>query len=189
MQWVESRRLILREWLPSDADAVFDMYSRWEVARFLGSTPTVMTDREQADATIVRWRALELPEPLGVWAVTEREGGRLLGTVLLKEIPASSDQQPLPPSGDVEVGWHFHPDAWGHGYATEAAGAVMRRGFDAGLQQIVAVTYPENVASQAVCRRLGMTHHGQTTQYYNMTCELFVATPHEGRTAAERRGD
>ena len=42
-----------------------------------------------------------------------------------------------------------------------------------GLAKVLAVTHPDNAASQALCRRLGMDHLGRTDGYYNMTCELF----------------
>jgi RimJ/RimL family protein N-acetyltransferase len=97
-----------------------------------------------------------------------------VGTLLLKSIPASGTalQQA---SGDTEIGWHFHPDYWGKGYATEAASAVLAHGFSEGLDLVVAVTAPENLASQKVCTRLGMKHRGTTDRYYDATCELFVA--------------
>jgi RimJ/RimL family protein N-acetyltransferase len=162
----------LREWSHDDVDFVFDMYSRWEVQRFLGNAPAVMQNRDEAVAAVARWRSLQDPV-LGLWAVELLESGSLLGTVLLKGIPASSEQLPLPSSGDIEIGWHFHPDAWGHGYATEAAEVVLAHGLAGGLDRVVAVTFPENVASQRVCTRIGMTHEGLTDRYYNSTFELF----------------
>ena len=64
--------------------------------------------------------------------------------------------KPLPNGvGEVEVGWHLHPDSWGHGYATEAARAVIERGFAAGVPEVYAVVRPGNEASLAVCRAAG----------------------------------
>lgn len=107
----------------------------------------------------------------GAWAITLREGGDLLGTVLLKELP---DVEGLAPQREVEVGWHLHPRAWHHGYATEAAEGALNRGFDGGIPEIIALTYKENLPSQAVCRRLAMTHLGQTDRYYGTGLELFM---------------
>jgi RimJ/RimL family protein N-acetyltransferase len=57
----------------------------------------------------------------------------------------------------VEIGWRLHPDFWGHGYATEAAAASLRFGFDeVGLNEIVAFTTTLNTRSQAVMARIGM---------------------------------
>jgi len=66
----------------------------------------------------------------------------------------------LPPGPALEVGWRLSPDAWGQGYATEAAKGAIDWGFafrpDA--PEIVAITARTNLASQAVMKRLGMVH-------------------------------
>lgn len=173
---INTERLALRPWKDDDVDFVYDLYSRWVVQRFIGTTPTVMESRTEAVERVKRFQALDHPIH-GVWAVTRKEDGLPVGTLLLKPIPASGEE-PLEPSSDVEIGWHFHPDHWGNGYATEAAAAVLEHAFAAGLEQVVAVTNPANEASQSVCRRIGMEHQGQTEDYYNATCEFFtVAKP------------
>lgn len=111
------------------------------------------------------------PPLCGAWAITLRDTGELLGTVLLKELP---DVAGPAPQGDVEAGWHLHPRAWHQGYATEAAEGVLQRGFGGGILEIIALTYKENLPSQAVCRRLAMTHIGQTDRYYGTDLELFT---------------
>jgi len=166
-----TERLTLRPWHLDDADFVFDMYARDEVQRYLGRNPTVLQHREQAVATIERWTALAHPIH-HIWAIERTADGHLLGTLLLKPIPASQGLE----LNDTEIGWHLHPDAWGNGYATEAAGGLLEHAWRSGLDEVFAVTYPENVASQAVCRRLGMTHLGPTDRYYDITCELFRVT-------------
>lgn len=182
MRTLRTDRLNLRRWEEADADFVFDMYSRWEVQRFIGgSAPRVMEDRSEAEDRIKTWRAMDHPVH-GVWAIEAKEPRRLVGTLLLKGIPASGTDVPLQLSSDTEVGWHLHPDAWGTGYASEAASAVLEYAFDSGLERVIAVTNPANTASQNVCARLGMTHTGQSSAYYNTTCELFVlANPHSSR--------
>jgi RimJ/RimL family protein N-acetyltransferase len=172
---LRSARLRLRGWTAEDVDFLFDLYSREEVQRYIGLVPRVMTDRAEAQERLDRLVAHPLPAPLGVWAMAGEDDGRLLGVLLLKTIPASGSGSPPLPSGDVEIGWHLHPDAWGHGYATEAAGRVLQHAFDGGLARVVAVTNPQNAASQRVCRRIGMTHEGRTDRYYDQTCELFTA--------------
>ena len=196
---LETERLILRPWEPADADFVLDLYSRWEVQRFIGNPPRVMADRGEAEERIRMWRAMEHPVH-AVWAVqlkgTAQPPNRaqqtsaaqpkvpghsqpaLAGTLLLKSIPASGAELPLQPSGDTEIGWHFHPDHWGKGYATEAAAAVLSYAFSSGLPRVVAVTNPANAASQSVCTRIGLIHQGQTSRYYNALCELYeLANP------------
>jgi RimJ/RimL family protein N-acetyltransferase len=75
--------------------------------------------------------------------------------------------------GEVEVGWHLHPDSWGHGYATEAARGAVDRAFRYGLPEVYAVVRPDNAPSLAVCRRLGMTPLGRTTRWYGIDLEAF----------------
>lgn len=167
-----TERLVLRPWRDDDAAFAFDLYSRWEVARFLGRTPAVMTDPADAARRIARLRALE--DDLRVFRVVSlAASGEPVGTVMLQPIPASGPTEPLRPSGDTEIGWHFHPDHWGHGYATEAAGALLEAALVA-LPRVVAVTYPENQASQRVCERIGMRRLGPTDAYYNVRMELFA---------------
>ncbi|WP_324277737.1 GNAT family N-acetyltransferase [Blastococcus brunescens] len=90
------------------------------------------------------------------------------GTVLFKPLPNGV--------GEVEVGWHLHPDSWGHGYATEAARAVIDRGFDAGVPEVYAVVRPGNQASVAVCARLDMEHIGRFRRWYDVELETFRLT-------------
>jgi RimJ/RimL family protein N-acetyltransferase len=62
------------------------------------------------------------------------------------------------PFTGIEAGWRLARAAWGHGYATEAARAVVTFGFDRlRLPEILAVTTAANLRSQAVMRRIGMT--------------------------------
>jgi RimJ/RimL family protein N-acetyltransferase len=104
-----------------------------------------------------------------VWAIVPRGARRPVGSVLLVGLPDGDGV----PTGDIEVGWHLHPDAWGNGYATEAARGALDRGFAAGLREVFAVVRPGNEPSQAVCRRLHMEHLGRTNRYYGLSVELF----------------
>ncbi len=65
---LETERLFLRPWQPDDAEFVFDLYSRWEVQRFIGTHPRIMTNMAEAVERIDRWRALDHPVQ-GIWAV------------------------------------------------------------------------------------------------------------------------
>jgi RimJ/RimL family protein N-acetyltransferase len=159
-------RLVLRSWALADGPAFFDLYRRWEVARWLGATPQALGTLDEAEARITRWAERNLvSEVEGRWAVERRADGRVLGTVLLVPLPDGD--------GEFEVGWHFHPDAWGQGYATEAARGALRWGFDGGLDEVHAVVRPDNVPSLKVCERLAMTPLGRTSRYYDTELELF----------------
>lgn len=172
MEKITTERLILRPWQDSDVDFVFDLYSRWLVQRFIGGNePKVMEHKSEAVERIQRFNSIDHPVN-GIWAITRKEDGQAVGTLLLKPIPASGEE-PLQPSEDIEIGWHLHPDYWGNGFASEAAEGVLAHAFAGGLNKVVAVTNPANEASQSVCRRIGMTELGLTKKYYNAKCELF----------------
>ncbi|MEV7184535.1 GNAT family N-acetyltransferase [Kitasatospora sp. NPDC093102] len=153
-----TERLVVRQWTTADRERAFDIYSRWEVVRWLGRTPRVMAGPEEAVAFIERCRQRSADPRYGVWAVERRDTGTVAGSVLLVPLPDGN--------GEIEVGWHLHPDSWGHGIATEAARAALAKGFADGLTEIRAVLAPDNIRSAAVCRRLGMTSAGLTDRWY-----------------------
>ena len=167
-------RLLLRAWGPGDIDFLLDMYSRWDVQRYIGIVPRVMRERDEAIARLERYLATD-DGGLGVWAIADPVTRAPYGAVLLKALPASGPTEPLTPSGEIEIGWHLHPDAWGLGYAAEAAGRVLEHAFCLGLPRVLAVTHADNTASRRVACRIGMVHQGPTDRFYNTTCELFVA--------------
>ena len=94
--------------------------------------------------------------------------------MLLVPIPLTGEE-PRPPEegGDVEVGWHLHPDSWGQGYATEAAQGALAKAWSDGLAEVVAVVYAGNEPSLRVCRRLGMEATGSTKKWYGVELESF----------------
>lgn len=159
----------MRPWEPEDAAFLFDLESRWETVRYLTPNPAVMASVDDAVASIARRRAIDHPVH-GIWAITLAESGRLLGNLLLKPVALSPGGGQAAP---VEVGWHLHPDAYGHGYATEAAGAVILDAAAKGLESIIAVVDPRNDASQRVCRRLGFTERGISHEFYDADYIVF----------------
>lgn len=167
----ETDRVILRPWRLDEADRFFDMHRRMEVARWIGGRP--MADRAEAEPLIQRMLDLLAADPrFGAWAVVERATGVSAGTVLLK---------PLPDSGEIEIGWHLHPDSWGRGLATEAARALLARGFALGLAEIWAVTDPDNQRSARVCKKLGMRLLGATHRWYHELSLMFWIGARDGQ--------
>lgn len=162
MEELHTRRLRLRPWTTSAADLarLTDIYGRDEVCRWIGGAPSVPPAE-----LVERWAAVHARDPrFGCWAI-ECADSSVAGTVLFKLLPNGV--------GEVEVGWHLHPDSWRHGYATEAARAVIERGFDAGLPEVYAVVRPGNEASIAVCGRLGMQPLGRYRRWYDVELEVF----------------
>ncbi|MGX5658034.1 GNAT family N-acetyltransferase, partial [Geodermatophilus nigrescens] len=157
-------RLRLRAWTTrrDDLARLTDIYGRPEVTRWLGGSPSVGPVE-----LVARWAEVSRADPrFGCWAVEVRTDPPVVaGTVLLKPLPDGV--------GEVEVGWHLHPECWGHGYATEAARAVVERAFGAGLPEVYAVVRPGNEPSLAVCRRLGMAPLGRMRRWYDVELEAF----------------
>src|SRR5579884_2924297 len=123
----ETDRLILRPWRLDEVERFFDMHRRIEVARWIGGRP--MVDRAEAESSLGRMlERLATDSRFGSWAVVERVNGVPAGSVLLKPLPDGA--------GEIEIGWHLHPDSWGRGLATEAAAALLARGFRLGLREI-----------------------------------------------------
>ena len=169
----ETERTVIRLWRSDEADRMFDMHRRWEVARWLGSDPKPMESIEQAVASIQRWAEYAARDArYGLWAVEEKAAPpprRVAGSVLLVPLPLSTGGV----ADDVEIGWQLHPDAWGRGLATESARAVLDKAWADGHEEIHAVTYPGNEASQRVCERLGMSSVGQTGRWYGVTFQAY----------------
>lgn len=166
---IETERLTLRLFTAEDADFVFDLFRRPEVARW-SSQGVPMEHRDEAVARIARQpeRAGEHPAA-GIFAAVPHGSDAPVGMVVLVPIPTSEGFE----GDDMEVGWHFHPDAWGNGYATEGARAVVDRAFASGIPHLHAVTDPLNAPSQAVCRRLGMTDLGLRSDWYDRELRAF----------------
>jgi RimJ/RimL family protein N-acetyltransferase len=176
---LETDRLLIRDWTHEDAPVALDILSRVEVVKWLGDGEPVLTkDLDEANEKVERWRERDHP-PLGHWACEVTDGGplhgRLIGTVLLLEMPNNEN-------GEIEIGWHLHPDAWGRGYAPEAARAILEHGFAAGLPEINAVTHLTNDNSMAVCRKIGMTDRGVVHTWYDDPSQHFVITKDEWST-------
>jgi RimJ/RimL family protein N-acetyltransferase len=175
---ITTSRLVVRPWTEDreDLGRLLDLYSRPEIVKFLGAL------REPPQDLVSQWREWMASDPRQVVAAYDVAAtGETAGTVLFK---------PLPGDHRFEVGWHQHPDSWRHGYATEAARAVIERGFRLGLSEVFAVVRGDNVRSMAVCRRLGMRYLGPTRRYYDNQLELFhlVAPRAAAPGETERQG-
>lgn len=166
---LRSDRLTVRPWR-NDADDVedaFGIYGDPEVTRWHAGDGKPWPDLDGARRRLGRWVEFSAAHPgYGEWAVVPHDVGRAVGSGLLA--PLRDAEGGL--VEDVEVGWDLHPDHRGHGYATEAAGLLLGHAFATmGLEVVHAIAYPDNVASIAVMRRLGMTHHGLTSQWYGQS--------------------
>ena len=162
--WLETLRLELREFVPADADDLYRLDSDPRVVKYLGGEPL---SREEVEANLRRIRiGYRANYGLGIWRAARRDSGAFIGWFCLKYMPKSTD---------VEVGYRLVPEAWGQGFATEGAQALVAYGFDdLGLYKIVGVTHRDNRASQRVLVKAGLNSRGWS-RYYARRVRLFVA--------------
>ena len=145
----ETERLILRDWREEDWPAFFHHTNTPAVMKYLGG----VLDGEAVAAQRSRVETCSQRHGHCFWAVERKADGEILGFCGLKlaDAPGSTVE------GQFEVGWRLREDAWGHGYAKEAAIAALQAGFERfGAEEIVALTVIENEASWGLMKRLGM---------------------------------
>jgi len=141
-----TQRLQLRPYKPTEAPLLQSLIGDLRVY-FWRKEPGTLAE---AEALLIKTRHLYEATGMGAWAVFERETACFVGQCIL---------QPLPETGEPEIGYHFHVAAQGKGYATEAAKCLLAHGFRGlSLPRIVAVVLPDNLSSQAVMRKLGLPY-------------------------------
>jgi RimJ/RimL family protein N-acetyltransferase len=93
----------------------------------------------------------------GAWVLHELNGQDVIGRAVLRHILIEGVD-------DVEVGYAFYPEFWGRGLATEISRACLGFARDRlGLETVIAVTTPSNLASQNVLRKIGLTFEREVT--------------------------
>jgi RimJ/RimL family protein N-acetyltransferase len=147
---IETERLRLRAWGPADRAPFAALNADPVVMEML---PSVLT-RAESDAFADRVEAGLVERGWGLWAVEVRDGPPFVGYVGLD--PATFEA-PFTPC--VEIGWRLAHEAWGQGYAAEAARAALDVAFGTiGLDEVVSFTAVQNVRSRRVMEKIGMTH-------------------------------
>ena len=147
---LETERLRLRPRVAADLEACLAMDMDPDVGRYL--YPHGRPTKAERRAVLERQMAGDWPPLGGVWVAEWRERPGHLGWCGLF---------PLQDSGLIEIGYRYLPTTWGQGVASEAAARVLAHGFqDLKLDEVVAVTHPENAASQRVLAKLGLNREG-----------------------------
>jgi ribosomal-protein-alanine N-acetyltransferase len=153
---LETERLLVRELSEADAENVFRLNASPEVTRYVGEPP--LTSAAEG-LEILRTRILPQYRNHGVgrWAVIVRDGARFIGWCGLKYLPATDE---------YDLGYRYLEDAWGQGYATEAARAVLAYGVQRlPGKRIVGRAMLANVASLRVLQKLGMRLEGHGREH------------------------
>lgn len=149
---LETDRLLLRRFTAADLDNLVELDSDPDVMRFLtGGRPT---PRETIESELLP-RFLSYDEQgagLGFWAAVARSTDEFLGWFEFRPlVPGRPDA--------VELGYRLRRSAWGKGYATEGAAALLRKGFtELGVQRVVATTMTVNTASRRVMEKVGLKY-------------------------------
>ena len=149
--FLETERLLLRRFTPDDVDNLVELDGDPDVMHYLnGGRPTPR--REIEHDILPGWISYYERWPgYGYWAAVEKSTGEFLGWFLFRPQHGTPDDEP-------ELGYRLRKSAWGKGYATEGARALIRKGFTGlGVQRVVASTMTVNSRSRRVMEKLGMT--------------------------------
>jgi [ribosomal protein S5]-alanine N-acetyltransferase len=144
---VRTSRLTLRDFVPGDFDAIHLYASDAEVTRFMFHGPRTVEDTQDY---LARMLSSQRAEPRLIWelGVVVTSGDRLVGAC---DLTCENERE-----GDL--GFIFAKDVWGMGYATEAALAMVRAGFEQlGLTRIFSTCDVANGASARVLEKAGLT--------------------------------
>jgi ribosomal-protein-alanine N-acetyltransferase len=152
---IETKRLILREIINDDAEAIYQYLSDEDVNRYLeGNTDSV----EEAEGYISWCRDTYNHNTDIRWGIELKENGKLIGDCGFGHIDE--------PKSPTELGYILSKDYWNHGYMSEALGEILRYGFQTlNLHRIQAWTHPDNKASARVLLKHGFIHEGFLREY------------------------
>jgi RimJ/RimL family protein N-acetyltransferase len=148
-----TERLRLREFVEADWPAVL-AYQR--DSRYLRYNPWTARNAQEVQAFVRRFVDQQGASPRTKYqlAVTLQDGGALIGNCGIRQEAAGASE--------ADIGYELAPEHWGHGYATEAAGAVLRFGFEVlEVHRVSAWCVADNAASVRVLEKLGLREEGR----------------------------
>ncbi len=156
-------RLRLRTYQPSDAEALLPIYSRDDVSRFLLGDPwTAEVARTEIGKRLQRTGLSGEAKALALVIETDDDHEDIAGSTVIGDIAIWLDG--TDPT-KAEIGWVLDPAAGGHGFASEAAIAVLNMAFDdCGLRRVVAQMDARNTASARLAERIGMRREAHLRQ-------------------------
>lgn len=148
---IETERLVLRTFTLDDAPLVYELNLDPDVTRYTGDPVRDLDHAQQILEQVI------LPQYAlynhGRWAVLVKPGLEFIGWCGLKARPERNE---------IDLGYRFLKKAWGKGYATEAAWACLKYGFEKlNLPRIVGRAMPQNTASIRVLEKCGMQYIGE----------------------------
>ena len=148
---LETERLILRTWTPDDAQRLFEICGDAAVMKYIG-TRKPYDIIEQARQFLIWATNYQAENNFCRWAVVEKASGEIVGSCGFAR-PHRTEE--------IELGYLFARTFWGNGFATEAAGACLKYGFEKlEFPETIAITDLENVASHKVLEKIGFKKRG-----------------------------
>jgi ribosomal-protein-alanine N-acetyltransferase len=163
---LETPSLILRPWNLDDAPALFGILQELDILKYF--PPTVFTlekTQRYIDHQLNHWQK----NGYGHWAVTLKEDPSVLGWDGLEF---------LPETGENEVAYLLSRRVWGRGFATQAAQAALKFGFEtANLQAIIGLVHPQNIGSIRVLEKCGLTFIDRRVYWGLDMCRYRMAAP------------
>ena len=143
---IETKRLCLQEITLDDKVEMFQLHSNPEVQKYTGEPPIESMEKME--------EAIKIRIPnykkygYGRWATFLKDGKQFIGWAGLAYLPEFDE---------IDLGYRFLPKYWGSGYATEAAHAILKYGFETlKLKRIIAIAMKENKGSINVMKKVGM---------------------------------
>ena len=151
---LETDRLVLREWEDRDRAPLAEIMADAVVRRFYPSRLTFEQTSAQIDHAIEQARL----NGFHMQAAELKEDGALVGWIGIGHVPPLT-REAIPGHPLVEIGWVVGQRFWGRGLAPEAARAWLDHAWSLGLDEVVAFTARDNLPSQRVMQKIGMTRH------------------------------
>lgn len=169
----ETERIILREIVVEDAEAMFEMDSDPDVHKYLGKSP--ITTLEEAIKSIEFIREQYKEYGIGRWALVEKKTDRFIGWSGLKFRPDEVNGY----KDYIEVGYRLAKRFWGKGYATESAIQSVNYGFEEmNLKSIYAMANIKNKGSINALTKTGLKITGEV-ELMEIPCYWFEITRRE----------
>ncbi|ASE34915.1 GNAT family N-acetyltransferase [Mammaliicoccus sciuri] len=151
--YIETKRLILRNWKDEDVALFQSMNASPEVRRYF---PDILSYRA-TENMIDQMKSVIDQHEIGLFAVELKETKSFIGMVGLNYIPEGSELS-FPELPFYEIGWRMDKDVWGNGLATEAAEAVLTYAKSKGIDEVYSFTSEINKPSRRVMEKLEMNH-------------------------------
>jgi len=162
---VETERLFLRLFNDGDLNAAYNLFSDTEVQKYL--SPKNRRTREQLKVSLKKFAGHWAERGFGVFCITKKEKDEMIGYCGFQYFDGTED---------VEIIFAVRKEDWQNGFATEAATECLKFGFEnLNFDKVYAATDPQNFASKAVIKKLGMKYD-EITNHYEMKLAVFCVT-------------